>query len=151
MAGALVQAFYLSTCWTCSRPSSQVCSLASCRDSWSCYVHLQCYYYIHKLYCTLNFRVAKPTEANSVLLKHHTLFCSNRYLVSQGVIRPLCDLLTVMDSKIVQVALSGLENILRVGKQDGFQNDGINQFAVMVEEAYGRSRNTALHNVTQHY
>ena len=44
-----------------------------------------------------------------------------------------------MDSKIVQVALSGLENILRVGKQDAFQNDGINQFAVMVEEAYGKS------------
>jgi len=40
-----------------------------------------------------------------------------------------------MDSKIVQVALSGLENILRVGKQDAFQNDGINQF----EEAYGKS------------
>ena len=37
------------------------------------------------------------------------------------------------------MALSGLENILRVGKQDAFQNDGINQFAVMVEEAYGKS------------
>lgn len=61
-----------------------------------------------------------------------------RYLVSQGVIKPLCDLLTVMDSKIVQVALSGLENILRIGKQDAFQADGVNQFAVMVEEAYGR-------------
>lgn len=60
-----------------------------------------------------------------------------RYLVSQGVIKPLCDLLTVMDSKIVQVALSGLENILRIGKQDAFQTDGVNQFAVMVEEAYG--------------
>lgn len=47
-----------------------------------------------------------------------------------------------MDSKIVQVALSGLENILRVGKQDAFQNDGINQFAVMVEEAYGKSCDT---------
>ena len=64
------------------------------------------------------------------------IFC-HRYLVSQGVIKPLCDLLTVMDSKIVQVALSGLENILRVGKQDSFQTDGVNQFAVMVEEAYG--------------
>lgn len=42
-----------------------------------------------------------------------------------------------MDSKIVQVALSGLENILRIGKQDAFQMDGVNQFAVMVEEAYG--------------
>ena len=36
-----------------------------------------------------------------------------------------------MDSKIVQVALSGLENILRVGKQEGHQMDGVNQFAVM--------------------
>ena len=42
-----------------------------------------------------------------------------------------------MDSKIVQVALSGLENILRIGKQDAYQMDGVNQFAVMVEEAYG--------------
>uniref|UniRef100_A0A2K6FAC6 Importin subunit alpha n=1 Tax=Propithecus coquereli TaxID=379532 RepID=A0A2K6FAC6_PROCO len=36
-----------------------------------------------------------------------------RYLVALGCIKPLCDLLTVMDSKIVQVALNGLENILR--------------------------------------
>lgn len=43
-----------------------------------------------------------------------------------------------MDSKIVQVALSGLENILRIGKQDALQTDGVNQFAVMVEEAYGK-------------
>ena len=42
-----------------------------------------------------------------------------------------------MDSKIVQVALSGLENILKVGRQDSQQLDGVNQFAVMVEEAYG--------------
>lgn len=65
-------------------------------------------------------------------------FSLDRYLVSQDVIRPLCDLLTVMDSKIVQVALSGLENILRIGKQDALQTDGVNQFAVMVEEAYGK-------------
>ena len=30
-----------------------------------------------------------------------------------------------MDSKIVQVALSGLENILRVGKQERHQMDGV--------------------------
>lgn len=63
--------------------------------------------------------------------------------MNQGAIRPLCDLLTVMDSKIVQVALNGLENILRVGAQDVKQNSrdtsGVNPFAVMVEEAYGRS------------
>lgn len=69
--------------------------------------------------------------------RHCLVFCCFRYLVSQGVIKPLCDLLTVMDSKIVQVALSGLENILRIGKQDAYQMDGVNQFAVMVEEAYG--------------
>ena len=39
-----------------------------------------------------------------------------RYLVSHGCIPPMCDLLTVMDAKIVQVALSGLENILRFGQ-----------------------------------
>ena len=40
----------------------------------------------------------------------------------------------------MQVALSGLENILRIGKQDAYQMDGVNQFAVMVEEAYGELR-----------
>uniref|UniRef100_A0A8C1YJE1 Importin subunit alpha n=1 Tax=Cyprinus carpio TaxID=7962 RepID=A0A8C1YJE1_CYPCA len=45
-----------------------------------------------------------------------------RYLVNLGCIKPLCDLLTVMDSKIVQVALNGLENILRLGEQEAKQN-----------------------------
>ena len=38
-----------------------------------------------------------------------------KYIVSVGCIPPMCDLLTVMDAKIVQVALSGLENILKYG------------------------------------
>lgn len=46
----------------------------------------------------------------------------------------MCDLLTVMDPKIVQVALNGLENILRAGSQDG-----VNTYAVFVEECYGNS------------
>ena len=54
-----------------------------------------------------------------------------------------------MDSKIVQVALSGLENILRVGKQDSFQTDGVNQFAVMVEEAYGECVGKTCYKVTE--
>ena len=69
-----------------------------------------------------------------------------RYIVNQGAIRPLCDLLTVMDSKIVQVALNGLENILRIGAQDlkesAKDTSGVNQFAVMVEEAYGMSEHS---------
>lgn len=59
-----------------------------------------------------------------------------RYIVSQGCIPPLCDLLTVMDAKIVQVALSGLENILRFGQQDA-KETGVNTYAVTVEECYG--------------
>ena len=39
-----------------------------------------------------------------------------------------------MDSNIVQVALNGLENILKSGKQN-FQNP--NPYAVIVEECYG--------------
>lgn len=34
-----------------------------------------------------------------------------KFLVTQGCIRPLCDLLTVNDAKIVTIALEGLENV----------------------------------------
>lgn len=62
-----------------------------------------------------------------------------RYLVSLGCIKPLCDLLTVMDSKIVQVALNGLENILRLGEQEGKRSgSGVNPYCGLIEEAYGR-------------
>ncbi|KAK1337972.1 hypothetical protein QTO34_001076 [Cnephaeus nilssonii] len=61
-----------------------------------------------------------------------------KYLVALGCIKPLCDLLTVMDSKIVQVALNGLENILRLGEQESKQNGmGINPYCALIEEAYG--------------
>nr|XP_040137984.1 importin subunit alpha-6 [Ictidomys tridecemlineatus] len=61
------------------------------------------------------------------------------YLVALGCIKPLCDLLTVMDSKIVQVALNGLENILRLGEQESKQNGvGINSYCALIEEAYGK-------------
>ncbi|XP_038566243.1 importin subunit alpha-6 isoform X1 [Micropterus salmoides] len=61
-----------------------------------------------------------------------------RYLVSLNAIKPMCDLLTVMDSKIVQVSLNGLENILRLGEQEAKQNGtGINPYCALIEEAYG--------------
>lgn len=41
------------------------------------------------------------------------------YLVQQGAIPPLCELLQVADSKVVTVALEGLENILKVGNTLG--------------------------------
>jgi len=60
-----------------------------------------------------------------------------RYLVNQGCISPLCDLLTVMDAKIIQVALNGLENILRLGEQDAKASGTVNPYAVLIEECYG--------------
>lgn len=65
----------------------------------------------------------------------------SRYLVELGCIKPLCDLLTVMDSKIVQVALNGLENILRLGEQESKRSgSGINPYCALIEEAYGMSK-----------
>lgn len=55
-----------------------------------------------------------------------------QFLVQQGCIRPLCDLLTVTDPKIVTIALEGLENILKVG--DG---QSPNPMAVYISEAEG--------------
>lgn len=44
-----------------------------------------------------------------------------------------------MDSKIVQVALNGLENILRLGEQEAKRNGtGINPYCALIEEAYGK-------------
>ncbi|GAA6005854.1 hypothetical protein JCM11491_004034 [Sporobolomyces phaffii] len=70
-----------------------------------------------------------------------------RYLVSQGCIKPLCDLLKSTDNKIIQVALDGLENILKVGEADKEQNNGVNQYALFVEEAGGMY---AIHNLQHH-
>ena len=60
-----------------------------------------------------------------------------RFLVDQGCIPPLCNLLTVMDGKIVQVALNGLEHILRAGLQESKLHGGMNLYAVAIEECYG--------------
>ncbi|CAZ82040.1 unnamed protein product [Tuber melanosporum] len=70
-----------------------------------------------------------------------------RYLVSQGCIRPLCDLLGCMDNKIIQVALDGLENILKVGDMDkNAETDNMNRYAMFIEEAGGMERIHAAQN-----
>jgi len=69
-----------------------------------------------------------------------------RFLVEQGCIPPLCDLLTVMDIKIVQVALNGLENILRLGEQDAKMHGGTNAYAVMIEQCFGLDKIEFLQN-----
>ena len=70
-----------------------------------------------------------------------------RFLVSQGCIKPLCDLLKSTDNKIIQVALDGLENILKVGENDKESTNGVNQYAMFVEEAGGMY---SIHNLQHH-
>ncbi|KAK4053355.1 Importin subunit alpha-1 [Microbotryomycetes sp. JL221] len=70
-----------------------------------------------------------------------------RYLVQQDCIKPLCDLLKSTDNKIIQVALDGLENILKVGEADKELNGGVNQYAALVEEVGGM---LTIHNLQHH-
>jgi importin subunit alpha-6/7 len=69
-----------------------------------------------------------------------------RYLVTSGCIKPLCDLLACPDNKIIQVALDGLENILKVGEMDKEAADAsrpeaqVNRYALFIEEAGGMER-----------
>lgn len=61
-----------------------------------------------------------------------------RYLANQGVIPPLCELFTCPDAKIIMVAMEGIENILRVGKQDAAADpQNINQYADAVDHCKG--------------
>ncbi|KAJ8752420.1 hypothetical protein K2173_004056 [Erythroxylum novogranatense] len=62
-----------------------------------------------------------------------------RFLVSQGCIKPLCDLLVCPDPRIVTVCLEGLENILKVGEADKEMgmNGGVNLYAQMIDECDG--------------
>ena len=58
------------------------------------------------------------------------------YMVQQGCLSPLCELLNVQDARIVIVALEGLENILRHG--EGYRQMGeSNPYTDSIEEADG--------------
>ncbi|KAF2742032.1 ARM repeat-containing protein [Sporormia fimetaria CBS 119925] len=67
-----------------------------------------------------------------------------RYLVQCGCIKPLCDLLACPDNKIIQVALDGLDNILKVGEMDkesGVEGaESINRYALFIEEVGGMEK-----------
>lgn len=61
-----------------------------------------------------------------------------RFLVSEGCIQPLCEILTQQDNKITLVALDGLDNILRAGEMEKINTqDGLNPYALMIEELGG--------------
>jgi importin subunit alpha-1 len=67
-----------------------------------------------------------------------------RYLVSQGCTKPLCDLL--MDDKVAQVALDGLDNILKVGEMQKASKgpSAVNQYALYIKEAGGMTTSAAM-------
>ena len=60
-----------------------------------------------------------------------------RYLVELGVIPPLCDLLSIPDTKVIEVALNGLDNILKLGQHDSRLNGTANPYALRIEECGG--------------
>ena len=83
------------------------------------------------------------------------LIVVTRYLVSQGCVKPLCDLLVCPDPRIVTVCLEGLENILKVGEAEknlGASGD-VNLYAQMIEEAEGLEKieNLQSHDNTEIY
>lgn len=55
----------------------------------------------------------------------------------------------MMDNKIIQVALDGLDNILKIGEADkaAAGPGAVNQYALFVEEAGGM---ITIHNLQQH-
>ena len=81
------------------------------------------------------------TPANQVIHFSLTLpfsfLLAVRYIIEQGTIPPLCELLSVSDAKIIQVALNGLDNILKLGAAEAKRTNGANPYAIMIEECYG--------------
>jgi importin subunit alpha-1 len=59
-----------------------------------------------------------------------------RYLVQSGCIKPLCELLTAKDTKLITVVLEALENILIVGERLNKGSNG-NPFLQPIEESEG--------------
>eukprot|EP00038_Savillea_parva_P014571 m.11372 g.11372 ORF g.11372 m.11372 type:complete len:532 (-) comp2839_c0_seq1:217-1812(-) len=67
-----------------------------------------------------------------------------QYLISQGVIKPLADLLDMQDSKMLNVVLDAFTNILKHGDQ--VARNGENPYADYVDECGGMEKIEALQN-----
>jgi importin subunit alpha-6/7 len=70
-----------------------------------------------------------------------------KFLVQQGCIQPLCDLLNVSNDEIIMFALRGLGNILKVGEEEAIATGSINQMALWISKAKGR---TKMEDLQQH-
>jgi importin subunit alpha-6/7 len=73
------------------------------------------------------------------------------YIVQCGAIEPLCNLLEVKDTKVVTVALEGIENILKVGLMSAGGNSAANPMAAIVAEFQGLARIDALQTHENHH
>ena len=62
-----------------------------------------------------------------------------RYIVNQGCIKNLCDLLVFPDPRIVTVCLEGLENILKFGEAEKVLGitGGVNLYAQYIDDVEG--------------
>lgn len=62
-----------------------------------------------------------------------------RYVASLDALKPLSDLLSVDDPKIIIVSLTAIDNILRIGEQivKEAQNSIVNPYALQIEECFG--------------
>ncbi|XP_019174864.1 PREDICTED: importin subunit alpha-2-like [Ipomoea nil] len=70
-----------------------------------------------------------------------------KFLVTQGCIKPLCDLLVCPDPRIITVCMEGLENILKVGEAEKAETEGVNYYAQLVDDAEGLEK---LENLQSH-
>ncbi|KAH9730667.1 Importin subunit alpha-2 [Citrus sinensis] len=98
-------------------------------------------------------RTCLPSLLFSYILIIILLF--GRFLVSQGCIKPLCDLLNCPDPRIVTVCLEGLENILKAGEAEKNMGNtgGVNLFAQAIDDAEGLEKieNLQSHDNTEIY
>lgn len=60
------------------------------------------------------------------------------YIVNCGVIPPLCNLLAVKDTQVIQVVLDGLNNVLKMA------DEGVERICTMIEECGGLDKIEAL-------
>ncbi|CAA3024499.1 importin subunit alpha-like [Olea europaea subsp. europaea] len=68
------------------------------------------------------------------------LYLGGRFLVHEGCIKPLCDLLVSPNKvEIIKCCLAGVENILEVGEAEKNQDiaEDVNVFAQMIGDAGG--------------
>ncbi|CAF1654578.1 unnamed protein product [Adineta ricciae] len=78
----------------------------------------------------------KIKERVACAIRNSTRFSSTqtKYLVDEGVIPLLCDLLRSSETKIIEVVLEGLQNILGWGVAGSKQIQNSNPYTILIKE-----------------